>query len=146
MSLTIADATFADLDATTLYAILALRSRVFVVEQNCVYLDPDGRDLEESARQVWATANGAIVATLRVLRDRAAWRIGRVVTDESRRSTGLAARLVEHALSITDGSVVLDAQSHLRAWYERFGFEVDGAEFIEDGIAHVPMRLDRAWS
>ena len=41
------------------------------------------------------------------------------------------------------GPVVLDAQSHLEEWYARFGFGRDGAEFVEDGIPHVPMRLDR---
>ena len=59
----------ADLDPATLYRILALRSDVFVVEQDCVYPDPDGRDLEPDARQLWIERDGAVVATLRLLRD-----------------------------------------------------------------------------
>ena len=48
------------------------------------------------------------------------------------------------ALEVTTGrDVVLDAQSPLAGWYATFGFEVDGAEFLEDGIAHLPMRLSR---
>ncbi|MEO7555632.1 MAG: hypothetical protein ABIV94_03385, partial [Acidimicrobiales bacterium] len=47
-----------DLDAATLYAILRLRSEVFVVEQACAYLDADGRDLEPGCRQVWIEEHG----------------------------------------------------------------------------------------
>ena len=57
------------------------------------------------------------------------------------RGQGLAGALVEHALAASSGAaVVLDAQSHLRHWYERYGFAVSGPAFVEDGIPHVPMR------
>ena len=70
-----------DLDAGTLYRILQLRVDVFVVEQQCPYLELDGRDLEPGARWLWATEGGAVIATLRILReDRATARIGRVAT------------------------------------------------------------------
>src|SRR5690242_13172537 len=62
-------ATLAELDAPTLYRILALRSEVFVVEQECVYLDQDGRDLEPAARQLWIERGGDVVATVRLLQD-----------------------------------------------------------------------------
>src|SRR4051794_32306760 len=61
------DAALAELDPVTLYRILALRGDVFVVEQNCVYADLDGRDLEPDARQLWIEQDGAVVATLRML-------------------------------------------------------------------------------
>jgi len=135
------DAALGDLDPATLYRILALRSAVFVVEQDCVYHDPDGRDLEPSARQLWIERDGDVVATLRLLRDEdvAEWRIA-----SDARNFGLAAHLMRHALEIcAEGEVVLNAQSYLRDWYARFGFVQDGDAFDEDGIPHIPMRLAR---
>jgi ElaA protein len=123
-----------------LYGILRLRSEVFVVEQACVYLDPDGRDAEPGARLLWITdGDGAVVATARVLDDGGARRIGRIATTPTRRSEGLAARLVDHFLATATGPWRLDAQVQLAGWYERFGFTVDGPEYDDDGIMHVPM-------
>jgi ElaA protein len=146
------DATLAEHDPCTLYRILALRSAVFVLEQDCVYLDQDGRDLEPDARQLWVERDGEVLATLRLLRDRSAAtpaaeggagtaRIGRVATAKSARGAGFAADLMRRALELAgDGPIVLDAQSYLADWYARFGFVRDGADFIEDGIPHIPMR------
>jgi ElaA protein len=139
------DATLAELDPSTLYRILALRSDVFVVEQNCPYLDPDGRDLEPGARQLWIERDAAVLATLRVLDDDPhTARIGRVATARSARGEGLAARLMTRALELCAGrEIVLDAQTYLFDWYRRFGFVRDGEDFLDDGIPHVPMRLAR---
>lgn len=136
------DARLAELDPVTLYRILALRTDVFVVEQDCPYPELDGRDLEPDARQLWVERAGEVLATLRLLTDAdGAARIGRVATAKQARGAGLAARLVQRALELADGrTVVLDAQSYLAGWYARFGFAADGPEFVEDGIPHVPMR------
>jgi ElaA protein len=133
------DRSLADVEPATLYRILQLRSEVFVVEQACVYLDPDGRDLEPGARQLWLEAGGEVVATARVLVDGDGHRIGRIATAPAHRSGGLAAQLVEHFLADYPGPWRLDAQSQLTSWYERFGFVVDGPEYDDDGILHVPM-------
>jgi ElaA protein len=133
------DAAAAELPPELLYRILQLRSEVFVVEQACVYLDPDGRDLEPGTRQLWLEEGGAVVATARVLDEGEHRRLGRIATAPSHRRRGLAARLVEHVLATTTGPWRLDAQAHLASWYERFGFAVDGPEYDDDGIAHVPM-------
>jgi ElaA protein len=129
--------------AADLYAALRLRAAVFVVEQACAYLDPDGRDLESGTTHLWlATPDGTVAAYLRVLTEPAGGhRIGRVVTDPAHRGHRLAAQLVDHALALVDGPVVLDAQSHLVHVYARHGFEPDGPEFLDDGIPHTPMRL-----
>jgi ElaA protein len=141
---TVREAHLADLPASTLYALLRLRAEVFVVEQRCAYLDPDGRDLEPGCRQLWLEgAGGAVVATARLLDDGGATRIGRVATAPSVRGEGHARRLVEHALATAPGPWVLDAQSHLAEWYRALGFEPSGPEFVEDGIPHVPMRRER---
>ena len=138
----VSDAALADLEPGTLYRILALRSAVFVLEQDCVYLDQDGRDLETTARQLWVERDGEVLATLRLLREAdGSARIGRVATAKSARGAGLAAELMRRALELAgDVPVVLDAQSYLAQWYGRFGFVRDGADFVEDGIPHIPMR------
>ena len=131
-----------ELDPATLYRILKLRSDVFVVEQDCAYDDLDGRDLEPDARQLWVERDGEVLATLRLLTDpNGEARIGRVVTAASARGERLAAALMRRAIELAGGrSVVLAAQSYLEGWYAGFGFARDGAEFVEDGIPHVPMR------
>ena len=131
-----------ELPASALYGILRLRAEVFVVEQSCVYLDPDGRDLEPSTRHLWIEADGVIVAAARVLHEHdGATSIGRVVTAVSHRSRGLATALVRTALDTAGRPVRINAQSHLVEWYAGFGFEVAGAEFVEDGIPHTPMAV-----
>jgi ElaA protein len=132
---------FAGLDALTAYRLWALRSAVFVVEQDCPYLDLDGRDLEPLTRHLWVEQDGGPVATLRLLDDGEALRIGRVATAASARGRGLAGSLVRAALDVAgERAVVLDAQSHLVDWYAAFGFAPSGRGFVEDGIPHVPMR------
>lgn len=124
-----------------LYALLRLRVDVFVVEQACPYPELDGRDLDPGTRHLWlADAEGSPVACLRLLAEAGATRIGRVATRADRRGRGLAGRLLDHALASSPAPHVLDAQSHLRAWYEGRGFAVAGPEFVEDGIPHLPMR------
>ena len=140
---TVNDALLTELDARTLHDILRLRIDVFVVEQACAYPELDGRDAEPDARQLWiAGDDGAMLATLRLLTDAdGSARIGRVATAVSARGAGLAALLMDRALQLSAGrAAVLDAQGYLQGWYARFGFEVSGAHYVEDGIAHVPMR------
>ena len=133
-------ASFRDLDTTTLYEILKLRSEVFVVEQECPYLDPDGRDDEPGTRHVWFARGKKVRAYLRILDDNGVERIGRVVTAPDARGTGLAGRLMEEALRVIGNRpAVLDAQAHLAGFYGRYGFVTTGPEYLEDGIPHVPM-------
>lgn len=139
------------IDALTpaaLYGIMQLRQEIFVVEQNCVYLDADGRDLEPTTVQLWAvTEEGTIAATVRVLDESAEEpglvAIGRVATAPEWRGKGVAADLIREALVLTDGSpAILHAQSHLTHWYARFGFVTCGPEYLEDDIPHTPMRRE----
>ncbi|UQE73530.1 GNAT family N-acetyltransferase [Gordonia sp. PP30] len=134
------------LDAVTLYRILRLRVDVFVVEQDCPYPELDGRDLEPATRQFWCADDaGEPIATARLLRDDmpGGWeyRVGRLATAPSARGTGVTTGLMEAVLAeIGERPSVLDAQSHLTGMYQRFGYAIDGPEFIEDGIPHTPMR------
>ena len=137
---------FADLDVRTAYDVWRLRQDVFVVEQACPYPDLDGRDTEPGTRHVLLQDDAAaLVGCARVLDDGDVWRVGRVLLAPAARGRGLADPLVRACLDACAGrDVVLDAQSPLRDLYAGFGFEVTGPEFLEDGIAHLPMRLRRA--
>ncbi|RYU14543.1 GNAT family N-acetyltransferase [Nocardioides iriomotensis] len=136
-------ASFDDLDAGTSYDLWRLRQVVFVVEQECAYLDLDGRDREPGTRHVWVEDDGVPVGYLRVLDDPGHARIGRVVVAHSHRGRGLADVLVRAALDLVgDNPSVLDAQSYLAGWYGRFGYVATGPEFLDDGIPHVPMRRE----
>lgn len=135
-----------DIDAETLYRMMWLRVTVFVVEQAAAYAELDGRDLEAGTEHFWVSGDeaGAVLATLRLLDDGDAARIGRVATARSARGTGLARDLMRRAIARStqrwpDRAIHLDAQAHLASWYGQFGFEVTGPPFEEDGIPHVPM-------
>jgi len=142
----VSSARLADVPPATLYRILWLRVSVFVVEQRAAYPELDGRDLEPGTELFWIEEDAQVVATLRLLRDAGgAARIGRVATAAHARGRGLSAELMRAAVARADerwpgAPIDLDAQKHLAGWYGRFGFEVSGAEFAEDGIPHVPMR------
>ena len=142
--ITITAGPFTAMDPPTAYAVWRLRQDVFVVEQQCPYPDLDGRDDEPGTRHVLLREGGPLLGYARVLDDTDTWRIGRVVLAKEGRGRGLADHLMNAALAVTtDRDVVLDAQSPLATWYATFGFEVDGPEFVEDGIPHLPMRLSR---
>ncbi|MFE2754971.1 GNAT family N-acetyltransferase [Actinosynnema sp. NPDC059335] len=134
----------ADLTADQLYAVLKLRGEVFVVEQDCAYPDLDGRDLEPGTRHFWLEADGSPGprAYLRLLEEPdGTFRIGRVCTARAARGRGYSRRLVEAALAeVGQATCVLDAQTYVADFYASFGFEPQGAEFIEDGIPHLRMR------
>lgn len=132
-----------------LYRILWLRVAVFVVEQEAAYAELDGRDIEPDTELFWIEDDGEVLATLRLLRDEGAARIGRVATAASARGRGLSAELMRAAVTRADErwpgvAIDLDAQKHLSGWYARFGFAISGPEFAEDGIPHVPMRREPA--
>ncbi len=130
-----------DVPVATLYDMLRLRVAVFVVEQACPYPELDGRDLEGTTRHLWVEQSEPL-ACLRLLEERYdLFRLGRMCTARPARGRGYARRLMEAALAEIGGTeCVLDAQSHLVGFCEGFGFRVDGEEFDEGGIRHLPMR------
>lgn len=138
---------FDEIPPRTFYRLAKLRQEIFVVEQDCVYLDLDGRDLEGGTIQLWAEDEaGGIASSVRILdedaREPGLRSIGRVITAPAWRGRGVAAEVMRAAVEICAGHpIILHAQSHLTHWYARFGFTEDGEEFLEDGIPHTPMRM-----
>ncbi len=136
---------FRELSVDDLHAWLALRARVFVVEQVCAYQDPDG--LDPACVHVLGWHGAQLVAGARVLPPGLAHpipAIGRVVTAPEWRRGGLGRAVFGRALCVVHARwgpvrVHLGAQAYLSAFYRDFGFEVDGAAYVEDGIPHVPM-------
>lgn len=140
-------ATFAELSPQTLYGILRLRSEVFVVEQQCAFLDLDDRDHELDAEHLWTSDEAGVTATLRLLDEGGStWSMGRVVARADMRSRGVAAHLVSVGLDrvrdLGATTVQIGAQAHLRDWYARFGFTQSGPEYLEDSIPHLPMVME----
>jgi len=137
---------FEALRLVDLYDALALRASIFVVEQDCVYLDVDGLD-----RHAWhllgRDAQGALVAYLRAVEP--GWKfdlpsIGRVVVDASQRGTGLGHRLIAEALRRCDETWPgqrnrIGAQAHLQEFYGRHGYVPDSEIYLEDDIPHIDM-------
>ena len=137
--------TFDELTNVQLYAVLALRSEVFVVEQACIFQDVDGADVH--AMHVLGIQQGILVAYARcfeagILFNDAS--IGRVVTRRSVRRSGAGHAVMEKALACLFERwgyqpVRIGAQAHLEAFYGRHGFEASGAAYLEDGISHIEM-------
>jgi len=135
-----------------LYALLRLRSDVFVVEQNCVFADIDGKDYRALHLLAWTRRGSGeeLGGYLRVfLPERAgdAARIGRVVVAPACRSTGLGRRLMaaaldQIALQCGDIAVDLSAQAHLERFYGSFGFARVSDDYLEDDILHCDMRRE----
>lgn len=132
---------FDELRPAELYAIIALRERVFILEQRCLYLDADG--LDPRSRHLWAQAGDAVHAYCRLVPAGAKFAevsIGRVITAQEARGTGLGKELMRRALAaVGDVDVRIAAQAHLDRFYGGFGFVRAGAEYLEDDIPHVDM-------
>jgi ElaA protein len=133
------------------YAVLAARSAVFVVEQSCAFQDADGYDLDAQHLIVWSGSE--VAAYLRVLSPRvkhAERSIGRLITTQAFRGTGLGRLVLTRTLERLDAAypgkpLRIGAQARLSKFYEGFGFQAASEVYMEDGIPHIEMlRVGRA--
>ena len=137
--------TFQELTTIELHDLLQLRSEVFVVEQDCVYQDIDGKDLK--ALHILGYKLGKIVAYTRcfapgIYFEEAA--IGRVVVEGSQRKYGYGHNIMEASIKAIEQhyhseAIKLSAQEYLIKFYEIHGFQQIGEGYLEDGIPHVAM-------
>lgn len=130
-----------------LYRIMALRQEVFIVEQNCPYLDADGKDLRAWHLTGWAT-DGRAACHARLLPAGVSYpgyaSIGRVVSASFVRGTGAGKQLMTESLRCCrllfgDVPVKISAQTYLLGFYESLGFRSTGKAYLEDGIPHTEM-------
>ena len=141
---------YSDLTLNEFHDLIALRMRVFVVEQNCAYQDLDGKD-KKSYHLLCRNGKGDIVATARILPPGLSYpecAIGRVVTEDTIRGNGIGHELMAFAVKFAlqefgDSSIVISAQKHLEKYYRQHKFVSTGNEYLEDGIPHVEMKLKK---
>lgn len=139
---------FDDLSVGELYDLLALRSEVFVVEQNCVYQDPDHKD-----RRAWhcqGIHEGELAACTRILDLDQSYEgflsIGRVVVSPRFRKYGFGKEIMQYSIEecyrrFGKHPIKIGAQSYLERFYSELGFRTTGPEYLEDGIPHKIMIL-----
>ncbi len=136
---------FDELNTTTLYDILQLRSEIFVVEQDCVYQDLDGKD--QKALHVIGKKNNKVVAYTRVFRSGDYFEhssIGRVVVAKDQRQYGYGKVIMNASIKavkehLNEDTIKISAQTYLKKFYNGLGFKEYGEEYLEDGIPHVAM-------
>ena len=134
-----------ELTIDELYDIMALRSNVFVVEQNCVYQDLDYKD--QKAIHVLGYLNDKLIAYTRIFGPGDYFKnpsIGRVTVSQKERGKYLGHKLMEASISVvlerfTVTQIDISAQSYLEEFYKTHGFKASGSEYLEDGIPHKKM-------
>ena len=140
---------YGDLSLNEFHDIIALRMKVFVVEQNCPYLDLDGKD-KKSYHLIARNGMGDVIATARILPPGLSYdecSIGRVVIDEEVRGQGNGHQLMDECmkyalLEFGNTPIVISAQKHLENYYGTHQFKSTGKEYLEDGIPHVQMKFE----
>ena len=137
---------FDRLDNHSLYDLLALRSAVFCVEQNCAYQDADGKD--QLAWHLLAHRHGELVGTARLLMPGVSYpeacSIGRVASRIDQRGQKVGQQLMACAVAqceqlFANYPIRIGAQQYLVGFYQKFGFASQGESYLEDGIVHISM-------
>ncbi|WP_298515128.1 GNAT family N-acetyltransferase [uncultured Kordia sp.] len=144
--LTVTVKSFNEFTIDELYDVLQLRSEVFVVEQDCVYQDIDGKD-RKALHVIGKNEQEKVVAYTRIF-DAGEYfektSIGRVVVSKSARAFGYGHTIIKASIAAISThyhtkDIKISAQTYLRKFYESHGFEQIGAEYLEDGIPHIAM-------
>lgn len=138
--------TFTELNVNELYALLRLRSEVFVLEQHCIFLDMDNND--QKAYHTIGFIGDEVVATTRLFDKNIMYdgyqSIGRVVGCPRHRGLGIGKALMQYSISECErlfgkGPIKIGAQLYLKKFYSEQGFEQSGDVYLEDEIDHIPM-------
>jgi ElaA protein len=134
-----------DLGVDELYEILKLRSEVFVVEQQCIYEDCDGKD--KNSYHLFGEHNGEILVYLRILEKGISYNeisIGRVLARENYRGNGFAKQMMLRAIEFIENNlnekvIRISAQEYLLKFYSSLGFVRVSEGYLEDDIPHIEM-------
>ena len=136
---------FNQLSTQDLYAVLQLRSEVFVVEQDCVYLDLDGKD--QLAYHVLGYKDLKLIAYARVFKPGDYFSkssIGRIIVKKTYRRFKYGDHLVKNSIGFIEKKfkekeILISAQAYLINFYNKLGFEQKGEQYLEDDIPHIKM-------
>ena len=137
--------TFQELSTQQLYDILQLRSEVFVVEQDCVYQDIDGKD--QKALHVIGYKDDKLVAYTRLFKPGDYFKeasIGRVIVKENERKYKYGYDIMNASVKAikdcyNEKTIRISAQTYLKSFYNNLDFKEVGEEYLEDGIPHINM-------
>lgn len=137
--------TFQELTTVELYDLLQLRSEVFVVEQDCVYQDVDGKDA--NALHVLGYKNNVLIGYSRLFKAGNYFSeasIGRVIIKPSERKYGYGHELIKKSIEVIETEfntkeIHISAQTYLKQFYESHGFIQVGDGYLEDDIPHIKM-------
>ena len=146
MKLKIKTKHFSELNIKQLYDLLQLRSEVFVVEQDCVYQDIDGKD--EQAIHVLGYKDQKLVAYTRIFKPGDYFKessIGRVVVSEKERKYKYGYEIMKASINVVKEeynkeAIIISAQTYLKTFYNNLGFLEVGEEYLEDSIPHIKMK------
>ena len=136
---------FQELTNTELYDCLALRFNVFVIEQECIY--PEFDAVDSNAEHMLFQDKNQLAGYLRIYNDKDGYaRIGRIVIDPSYRGKEYGKLIINKAIkhitsSYSNKIIKINAQEHLKAFYESFGFIQKGVSYLDCGIPHIDMTL-----
>ena len=137
--------TFNELTTQELYDLLELRSEVFVVEQECVYQDVDGKDCK--AIHVLGYNEQKLIAYTRLFKPGDYFNeasIGRVVVRQTSRGSGEGYQIMNASIAyikskLNESQIRISAQTYLKKFYNNLEFTTTGEEYLEDGIPHINM-------
>ncbi len=140
---------FSEISIAEFHDLMALRIKIFVVEQNCPYQEIDGKD-KKAYHLIGRDGIGNVVATARILPKGISYKevsIGRVAIDESARKKGNGHVLMEKCMKYINDefgatNIRISAQSHLEKYYQKHGFASTGKNYLEDDIPHVEMLFE----
>ena len=136
---------FTDLNIHELYSILKLRQEVFIIEQECNYLDCDNFDL--NAIHVTINDDLNLIAYLRIIKHGIISKnivFGRILVNKKNRDKSIGKNIISYTIEFVKNKfpntdIEMSAQSYLIEYYKKFGFDVYGEEYLEDEIPHIKM-------
>ena len=132
-----------DLSQNLLYKILKIRQEVFIIEQNCNYLDAD--NIDQNSHHLIGLVDNEIIAYMRIVKPSYIYKelsFGRILVKKKYRGEGIGRQLMKKAIDLfgpQHKSIVMSAQLYLVDFYQDFNFIVHGEQYLEDNIPHIKM-------
>ena len=134
---------YSELSKELLYKILKIRQEVFIIEQNCNYLDADG--IDQYSSHLLGSVNGELIAYMRIVNPGKIYKnlsFGRILVKKKYRNEGIGKKLMVKAIALFElkySNIIISAQFYLLDFYKDFDFKPIGNKYLEDNIPHIKM-------